>query len=124
AGAGKYVLDVLTVPTAGLPRSPVSSNPAAADVLLDLAPTASAAAARLNWDWTIDGPEHRVIALDTRTHRDYTSAGPKKAGLLTTSEMQRQLSDHRPAATDNRLCFVIAPAPVLGHPLVEEALQP
>lgn len=124
-GVGQSLLELVTVP-AGQLRSPLAVDPAAADLLLDIAPSAaSTPAQRVNWDWTIDGPEHRIIALDSRTHRDYTSAaGSQKAGLLTTSEMQRQLSNHRPAATDNRLCFVVAPAPVLGHPLLEEALQP
>jgi hypothetical protein len=72
------------------------------------------------WDWTLDGPEHRVIALDTRTHRDYTSAVP---GLLTEAEMARQLSDNKPPDPAT-LAFVISPAPVTGHPLVEETLQP
>ena len=42
-------------------------------MLLDIAPAGpSQPDQRVLWDWTLDGPEHRVIALDTRTHRDYT----------------------------------------------------
>ena len=125
AGVGKDVLDVVTVP-AGQLRPPISVNPAAADVLLDIAPgPSSTPAARLNWDWALDGPEHRVIALDTRTQRDFTSpASSKDVGLLTSSELKRQLSDQQPSTGSPRLCFVLSPAPVIGHPLVEETLQP
>ncbi|NRD43902.1 hypothetical protein [Corallococcus exiguus] len=125
AGAGKDVLDVVTVP-AGQTHSPISGNPAAADVLLDIAPGPSPApAVRLNWDWTLDCLEHRVIALDTRTQRDFTSPDKsEEAGLLTSSELKRQLSDQKPAAGSPQLCFVLSPAPVIGHPLVEEILQP
>ncbi|MFD8075047.1 hypothetical protein ACFV3E_20660 [Streptomyces sp. NPDC059718] len=122
-GPSRSLLDLITVP-AGQLSSPLSVTPAAADTLLDIAPTGpSEASQRVMWDWTLDGPQHRVIALDTRTHRDYISAGPDKAGLLTEAEMARQLSANQP--TDPAmLAFVIAPAPVTGHPLVEEALQP
>jgi hypothetical protein len=123
AGVGKSLLDLITVP-AGQLRTPLSVTPAAADVLLDIAPGGpSPAGQRVMWDWTLDGPEHRVIALDTRTHRDYTSAAQDRAGMLTEAEMARQLSANKPADPAT-LAFVIAPAPVTGHPLVEEALQP
>lgn len=123
SGVGRALLDLVTIP-AGELRTPLSVQPDAADVLLDIAPDGpSPAGQRVMWDWTLDGPQHRVIALDTRTHRDYTSAGPGRAGLLTDAEMDRQLSANRP--TDRAVVtFVIAPAPVTGHPLVEEALQP
>ena len=122
-GVGLSLLDLITIPDGQL-RTPLSVTPAAADVLLDIAPAGpSPSGQRVMWDWTLDGPEHRVIALDTRTHRDYTSAGADKAGLLTETEMARQLSAHKP--TDpSTLAFVIAPAPLTGHPLVEETLQP
>ncbi|GAB3960411.1 hypothetical protein [Micromonospora vulcania] len=123
AGVGKALLDLITVPTGQL-RTPLAVTPAAADVLLDIAPTGpSPAAQRVQWDWTLDGPQHRIIGLDTRTHRDFTTGGPNKVGLLTEAEMTRQLTANKP--TDpSTLVFVIAPAPVVGHPLVEEALQP
>jgi hypothetical protein len=122
-GVGRSLFDLITVP-AGQLSAPLSATPAAADVLLDIAPAGpSGADQRVMWEWTLDGPEHRVIALDTRTHRDYASAGPDKAGLLTEAEMARQLSAKKPA-DPAMLTFVIAPAPVTGHPLIEEALQP
>lgn len=123
-GSGLALLDLVTVP-AGQAAPPLAGAPDAADLLLNIAATeASPAGQRLDWDWVIDGPEHRVIALDTRTRRDFVTAGPTRAGLLTTGEMQRQLSSRRRASGDTRLCVVISPAPVIGHPLVEEVAQP
>lgn len=122
AGVGKELLDLISVPPGEL-ATPLQVRPAAADTLLDIAVGGPALpAARVRWDWTLDGVQHRVIALDTRTHRDFESAGRAKPGLLTEAEMQRQLSAHRPA-DPGWLAMVIAPAPVMGHPLVEEVLQ-
>jgi hypothetical protein len=119
SGVGKSLLDLITIP-AGQLRTPLSVTPAGADMLLDIAPAGpSPASQRVMWDWTLDGPEHRVIALDTRTHRDYSSA---KAGLLTEAELERQLSANQPDPA--KLAFVVSPAPVTGHPLVEEIVQP
>lgn len=119
-GPGRDLLDLVTVPPGGT-ASPIVLDPSAADVQLDLT---TSAGTRMAWDWTIDGPAHRVIALDTRTRRYYPS--PKAgAGLLSVEELHRQLTTRRPRPPELPLqCIVIAPAPVVGHPLVEGVLQP
>jgi hypothetical protein len=118
---GKELLDLITVPNGGS-RTPLAVTASAADALLDISPSGDVAQGdRVLWDWMIDGPEHRVIALDTRTHRGFRGAR-NPVELLTTSEMQRQLTARKPV--DNRLVVLISPAPVVGHPLVEEVLQP
>lgn len=114
------LLNVVTIPD-GDTVSPILKTPDAADVPLNLTTDAGP---RMTWNWTLDGSEHRVIALDTRTGRDYVSMGPNSPGLLTDAELQRQLTANRPKDGDDKLCFVIAPAPVVGHPIVEKLLQP
>lgn len=122
-GPGAALLDMVTIPSGGT-RSPLSTDPVAADELLDISSALpSDATRRVQWDWTVDGPEHRIIALDTRTHREFSSSGRRGVALLSQPELQRQLTAQRPTDT-SKLCFVIAPAPVVGHPLLEERLQP
>ncbi|WP_028048811.1 hypothetical protein [Cellulomonas sp. URHD0024] len=121
-GLGKDLLDLVTIAPGSL-RTPLAVTPAAADTLLDIGPGPSAPGARVNWDWHLDGPEHRVIALDSRTHRDYAVSGRNRPGLLTATELDRQLTSRRPA-DPTVLVLVIAPAPVMGHPIVEEGAQP
>ncbi len=113
-------LSVTYSAAAALPE--IISDPICADTLLDLDTAQQNNTARVLWDWVIDGPGYRVIALDTRTHRDFSDAD--HTGLIQPLEIVRQLKRHCPPAADNRLCFVIAPAPLIGHPLVEELAQP
>ncbi|MER5627895.1 hypothetical protein ABT061_43420 [Streptosporangium sp. NPDC002544] len=119
AGAPAKLLQLVTVPAGG--AAPIAGDPGAADILLDLTVKEGE---RMTWDWSIDGEEHRVIALDSRTRRDYVSKGPKRPGLLRAEEVERQLIARRPKPPGDRLCLVIAPAPVFGHPLVERVVQP
>jgi hypothetical protein len=122
-GTASDLLDALTKPAARAVPDALADPPApAVATLLDVGPAAAANADRVLWDWTLDSPGVRVIALDSRTHRDFSNT--RHTGLLTPSEMTRQLAANKPAANDPRLCFVIAPAPVIGHPLVEEIAQP
>lgn len=119
---GKELLDEVSVVSGNTP--PFANDRTKVDSALNIAAAGPTdPAKRINWDWSVDGTTHRVIALDSRTRRDYTSAGPTRAGLLTPDELKRQLIDLRPA-TANVLSFVIAPGPVTGHPLVEEIGQP
>jgi hypothetical protein len=66
-------------------------NPAAAkicDRLLGLDKPDEPPATR--WHWTVDGPRHRVIALDTRTRRGFRSRyGP--SSLIATEALLEQL---------------------------------
>jgi hypothetical protein len=121
SGVPKSLLDAVTIP-AGANAPPITATPASADVALDLTVSDGE---RMIWDWTLDGPEHMVIALDSRTHRDFISLGMLQPGLISAKELGRQLSAFAPTNSgDTKLRFVIAPAPVLGHPFVEGTMQP
>src|SRR5262249_60981269 len=48
------------------------------------------------WHWSVDGPRHRVIALDTRTRRSFRSRY-LPPGLLSSKALEDQLPD--PVAT-------------------------
>ena len=46
----------------------------------------------IKWHWSIDGPHHRVIALDTRTRRQFRSRH-RPAALLSPQALEEQLPD-------------------------------
>jgi len=73
------------------------------------------------WHWKIanDTYNFKILALDTRTRRDYRI---NETGLLTSEGMVDQLP--KTLLEDTRLTFVLSPAPVFGHPLMEEVIQP
>ncbi len=48
--------------------------------------------AAVKWHWSIDGPHHRVIALDTRTRRSFRSRYRPPA-LLSPQALEEQLPD-------------------------------
>ncbi len=118
SGVPNNLLDVVTVPTAAT-ASPAITSPSIADVPLNL--TQIQPGERMTWNWTLPGSEHLIVALDSRTGRDYTSIDELTPGLLTPAELDRQLTAHVPPpdGSDTRLRFVIAPGPVVGHPFVE-----
>ncbi|MBK7624710.1 MAG: hypothetical protein IPJ14_19175 [Kineosporiaceae bacterium] len=127
SGTPLALLDAVTLPVpAGDP--PIHRDPTVVDVELGLSADhglPANVARRMKWDWTLPAVGHLVIALDSRTWRDYASVGPLSAGLITEAELDRQLSAYRPnVPTDTILRIVVAPAPVLGHPFVERELQP
>jgi len=72
------------------------------------------------WHFAIDFPAHQVIVLDTRTHRSFVSrhAAPN---LINADHIDQQL----PAtAAPKPVTIVISPAPIFGHPTMEEFIQP
>jgi hypothetical protein len=85
---------------------------------------------RMIWDWAFQGPEHQVVALDTRTWRSFPPGDPEgSAQIIPEDSLRRQLSDRlksgpasnpKPSELDpEKLTFVISPPPILGLPLIE-----
>jgi hypothetical protein len=76
----------------------------------------------LLWHWTVDGPRHRVIALDTRTRRSFRSRY-LPPGLLSPKALEDQLPDPAtaplPAGMD--VLVVISQTPV-AMPAVASAV--
>jgi hypothetical protein len=82
-------------------------------------------ATRKRWDYVVDGPQHRVIVLDSRTWRAFPVALPGKPengapALIAHHILPLQLQRH---ANPDRLHIVVAPAPVIGIPVVEDVAQ-
>lgn len=84
---------------------------------------------RMCWDWCYDGPEHRIIALDTHTWREHTAPGYPRAplALMAPEALDKQLDERRPAPAGPgqraRLGIVISPVPVIGMALAEDMGQ-
>ena len=77
------------------------------------------------WHWAIDQDDYRILALDTRTRREYDiPATQKETGLLDSAAMADQLPVEDIPPADDKVTFVLSPAPVLGHPLLEEVVLP
>lgn len=122
---GRTLLESLVpVPSSTSTSNPTVFNaPACVDDLLQLTPVGSTTTrGPMLWHWGIDEEtyDYRILALDTRTRRDYR--GFSETGLLTSEAMTAQLPTPPPG--DTRLTYVLSPAPVFGHPLMEEIIQP
>lgn len=70
------------------------------------------------WHFTIDFDAYRFIALDTRNHRNFAK-GTGNPGLV--DDLAVQIPPPGPARD---LTLLVSGAPVIGHPLLEETLQP
>ena len=75
------------------------------------------------WDYAFR-PDARcdwqVIVLDTRTHRNLTSPG--QTDLIKVSDLKRQIRA-RATVPAPEVTLVVSPAPVFGHPFVEELVE-
>lgn len=82
-------------------------------------------APQIKWHFRVEGPRHRVLALDTRTRRVYRSRY-LPPGLLSSKALDDQLpsveSEPIPAGID--VVFVISQTPVLLPSLVTAAIVP
>ena len=85
----------------------------------------------INWHYSVVSSNHKVIVLDSRTWREYPSSSDKAdaedkedkddmgfPALLSKNAFQQQISD-TVLEDDKELTVVIAPAPVIGVPLIE-----
>jgi hypothetical protein len=83
---------------------PVPSN---GSLLASPAPTC------VDWSWRWVGPSYEVIALDTRTKREFVGA---KTSLLSTTHIEEALEHKDPSS---RFTILISAAPILGVRLLE-----
>lgn len=74
-----------------------------------------AAAANRTWSWRWEGTSHEVIGLDTRTRRDFGTAGSTSVSLLSQQEIAAVLG----GAGRGRFTLVVSAAPILGARLIE-----
>jgi hypothetical protein len=110
--------------TINLPATapPIQSSPDVLDVPLDLKADGrlpDGSPDRIYWGWGFKGTGHQVIALDTRTRRQFpASPAPPKAnvGLMTAGAM----ADLATSATNfSGITIILSPAPVFGNPRAE-----
>jgi hypothetical protein len=109
---------VAMVPPAADP--PISANPDACDIALDLQPTGplpDGSTQRVYWGWGVDGPGHQVIALDTRTRRNFPARPEKANAGLMSSGALNELTTSVPAG--DIVTILLSPAPVFGNPIIE-----
>lgn len=143
---GRTVLDGLTVASSNtpVPEPTVGTTPEDLDYVLDIGPlrlTTNYAQDRKLWHYTVKGPGHVAIVLDTRTWRYYPDpvyppSWPQtqylreawstgdigkqlNAGLIDVPAISLQLGDLSAKLADDsrgtdRALFVVSPAPVLG----------
>lgn len=81
---------------------------------------------RVRLHFQVWGKKHLVLVLDSRTQRGFPSALSSPA-LLNAQGLQEQIPDNLlddSLDTDIEVVFVVAPAPVLGPPLIEETVWP
>jgi hypothetical protein len=77
------------------------------------------------WHFTIDGPQHRVIALDNRTRRSYpTEIGPPGNVSTDAQVDQVPVPPQPPPPPGQQVLVVIAPLQVIGPPVLDEIVAP
>ncbi len=76
----------------------------------------------LKWHFSVDGPKHRVVALDNRTRRSYAAEiGPP--GNVSPEALVDQLP-LPPLPAGREVLIVVAPLQVFGAGLLDEIVSP
>ncbi len=125
-GAYRSLLDQVTKL---FPASATSGPPVAAakelEKLFALNQPNPEPAPELKWHFSIDGPRHRVIALDTRTRRVYRSRF-LPPGLLSPEALKEQLPDpaETPLPPGIEMLIVISQTPPLLPSLAASVIVP
>ena len=90
--------------------------------------TAQSGGSGILWDYgfRLKQADWQALVLDTRTHRNLTRPG--QTDLIDISDLPRQITARASAlaqpssAQPAKVTLLVSPAPVFGHPMVEEAL--
>jgi hypothetical protein len=78
--------------------------------------------APLKWHFQVDGPKHRVIALDNRTRRQFASENGPPGNVSPTAMVDQIPQPPLPAGRE--ILIVIAPLQVIGPPVLDELVAP
>jgi hypothetical protein len=76
----------------------------------------------VTWHFKVDGPKHRLIALDNRTRRSYATRNGPPGNVAV--DVQAEQIGTAPLPGGRELLVVIAPLQVIGPPLVDELVAP
>ncbi len=101
----------------------------------DLVKTRPPDGERMTWHFTYDHADYQFIALDTRTWRGFEANANADIGvgfsmddtatLLTDEALKLQIPEQPPSGINfDGITFLIAPAPLIGYPVVESVVQP
>ena len=76
----------------------------------------------VKWHFRIDGPKHRVVALDNRTRRSFVSRNgpPGNVG----DRRQVDADPDAPLPDGKEVLLVVAPLQVIGPPMLDEMVAP
>ena len=101
--------------------APTQNHEDDVDGLIGLAGPADGPAVRFHY--TVDGPRHRVVVLDSRTRRSYASAVRHSPPKLLGGALDAMLP--KGPLTDGReMLVVVSPAPVLFPRIFDALVQP
>ncbi len=76
----------------------------------------------VRFGFSVDGPAHRLLAIDTRSHRDFPSDfGPP--ALIRPEQIADQIPAG-PLPAGLRVLLLLSPAPVVHPPLIDSIGQP
>ncbi|MFZ1410254.1 MAG: hypothetical protein WAS07_02215, partial [Micropruina sp.] len=74
----------------------------------------------ITWHFSVDGPKHRVVALDNRTRRSFAAEiGPP--GNVSAAALVDQVPPP-PLPAGREVLIVIAPLQVIGPPVIDEVV--
>lgn len=101
--------------------APTQNHEDGVDELIGLASPADGPAVRFHY--TVDGPRHRVVVLDTRTRRTYQSAIRHSPPKLLGDALETMLPVG-PLTDGREILFVVSPSPVLFPRIFDALVQP
>ncbi|KAA9338974.1 metallophosphoesterase family protein [Adhaeribacter soli] len=84
----------------------------------------------LEYAFSLNFPLYQVIIFDTRNRREFPpvkqgKSNGKPAGLISVQSLNQQLvSKLSEKQASNKFTLVVSPAPIIGHPVIEEIVQP
>ncbi len=77
---------------------------------------------RVKWYYQVPGPRHKIVVLDTRTHRKFKGEGISPPNLLGDT-LKKQVPEG-PLTDGRELLLVVSAVPVLGPEIMEQIAQP
>jgi hypothetical protein len=76
----------------------------------------------VTWHFSVDGPKHRVIAIDNRTRRSYASVNGPPGNVGGDAQVEQIPAPPLPQGME--VLLVVAPLQVFGPPLLDEVVAP
>lgn len=91
-------------------------------------PSPNTSLTKIDFYYYVNFDQYQVIVLDTRTERDFYTSSAKKSwfpGLLTDTAMTNQIDFQAgQKMPGTKFTLLVSPAPVIGHPFMEDVVQP